>query len=334
MVAATVRLEEGTDGKDVTGALAEVDGVFCSPPKVRKPQLRGLAETHSVTIDFGPVETNEPLVLALTGWLLYGGGTANVAASHEPRLPDPFPVLRYETTGGTWERVDVVVGAPAGRTKTILVDLTGVLQPGTGRFRLTSALEIHWDRIAMFERWGEEGVTLRTLHPAGAELGWHGFGAVGERASYEPERPSYADVSPVPKWRFTPAGWCTRYGDVGELIGSRDGALAILNGGDGLLLSFDATNVPALGDGYVRDFFFYSVGWEKDADYHVRFGRTVEPLPFHGMDGQSYGLERRPGLRAGWIEKYNRRWVGPGTGAAGKGVDVRDWEPASQGDMR
>ncbi len=328
------RRDEGTKEKDVTGSLSEIDGVYCSPPKVRRAQLRGLAEAHAVTFDFGPVEADERLVLALTGWLLYGGGTANVAASHDPELPDPFPVLWYETTGGTWTRVDVVVGAPAGRTKTILVELTGALRPGTGRFRLTSGLEIHWDRIAMFERWGDERVTIRALKPVGAELGWHGFGVVGGRAPCEPEQPSYADVSPIPKWRFTPSGWCTRYGDVGELVGSRDGALAILNGGDGLLLSFDAADVPALGDGLVRDFFFHSVGWEKDADYHVRFGRTVEPLPFHGMDDQAYGLDRSAARRAGWIEMYNRRWVGPGAGAMGRGVDVGGSEPTSQGDIR
>ena len=48
--------------------------------------------------------------------------------------------------------MDVTVGAPAGKTKTILVDLEGKLEAGTRRLRLTEAFEIHWDRIALMEK--------------------------------------------------------------------------------------------------------------------------------------------------------------------------------------
>ena len=40
-----------------------------SPVALRIPQLRGLAEPWSVTLDFGPLPVDRPLVLALTGWL-------------------------------------------------------------------------------------------------------------------------------------------------------------------------------------------------------------------------------------------------------------------------
>jgi hypothetical protein len=52
---------------------------------------------------------------------------ANIAASHDPSLPFPFPVLEAESTPGIWKTVEVTVGAPAGKTKTILVDLEGKL---------------------------------------------------------------------------------------------------------------------------------------------------------------------------------------------------------------
>ncbi len=40
--------------------------------------------------------------------------------------------------------------------------------------------------------------------------------------------------------RRTPAGWCTRYGPVDELVGDRKDSLVLLNGGDELALSFKA----------------------------------------------------------------------------------------------
>jgi hypothetical protein len=121
------------DGRDVTMLLTSADRQMVSPAKLRGPQLRGLAETHAVTLDFGPLEMARPLVLALTGWLRFGGGMANVSASHDASLPFPFPALEVETAAGNWEKVDVVVGAPAGKTKTILADLSGKLprQPPT-----------------------------------------------------------------------------------------------------------------------------------------------------------------------------------------------------------
>ena len=113
------------DGLDVTAELTEADGTWVSPIQLRIPQLRGLAEPWSVTLDFGPLPVDRPIVLALTGWLRFGGGMANVAASHDSNLPFPFPSLAVETAGGDWKSLDVVVGAPCGKTKTIVVDLTG-----------------------------------------------------------------------------------------------------------------------------------------------------------------------------------------------------------------
>jgi hypothetical protein len=142
---ATPRHAVRSDGLDVAAALARVDGQMVSPVRLRRPQLRGLAEPFSVTLDFGPLPVKRPLVLALTGWLHFGGGMANVAASIDPTLPFPFPVLDAELADGTWEKVDVEVGTPAGKTKTILVDLENKLPTGTQRLRLSTAYEICWD---------------------------------------------------------------------------------------------------------------------------------------------------------------------------------------------
>ncbi|PYK31757.1 MAG: hypothetical protein DME57_02500 [Verrucomicrobia bacterium] len=96
------------------------------------------------------------------------------------------------------------------------------------------------------------------------------------------------------------------------MISGRDNALALLNGGDELTLSFAASQLPPKQG--VRDFFHYSVGWDKDADFHCARGWEVEPLPWHGMDSQKYGCEFRPAFASDKVmEKYNTRWVGPRT---------------------
>jgi len=57
----------------------------------------------------------------------------------------------------------------------------------------------------------------------------------------------------------------------------------ILNGGDELTLEF--ANGQAAGEtaGQVRNFFLYTVGWDKDADFHVELG--WKSSRGRGMDG-------------------------------------------------
>jgi len=300
------------DGQDVTRALLRADGEMASPVQLRAPQLRGLAEPYSVTLDFGPLPADRPLVLALTGWLRFGGGMANIAASLEPGLPFPFPKLEVQTGGAEWKTVDVAVGAPAGKTKRMMVDLTGKLPPHSHKLRLSAAFEIHWDEAALFERADSSAAHVVSLLPDGTDLHWRGFSEFDDTPWTLPLTPNYDRANARANWRITPSGWCTRYGDVSELIVKRDDALAILNGGDELTLTFSAKRLPEKRPGHVRDFFLFTVGWDKDADFHVARGTTVEPLPFNGMDDQRYAElpDAKPGSEW-WTKKYNTRWVGP-----------------------
>jgi hypothetical protein len=94
------------------------------------------------------------------------------------------------------------------------------------------------------------------------------------------------------------------------LIAVRDEGLLLMNGGDELTLSFALSALPSKPAGYVREFFLYADGWDKDADFHVASGTRVEPLPFHGLDDQQYGLEKRPPFPSDALHrKYNTRWV-------------------------
>jgi thioredoxin-like negative regulator of GroEL len=301
---------ETLDGLEVTATLQRVDGRRVSPPKLRVPQLRGLADPHGLILDFGPLDASRPLVLVMNGWIRFGGGMANIAASHDPSLPFPFPTLEAETAPEIWKPVDVTVGAPAGKTKTILVDLEGKLPAGTRRLRLREAFELHWDRIALMEKKTNAATRIAFVAPTEADLHFRGFSALQDLPSNCPPTPDYDKVSRNGNWTITPGGWCTRYGDVSALVAERDEGLALINGGDELTLSFAAGALPPKPAGTVREFFLYADGWDKDSDFHVAAGTEVRPLPFHGMHDQLYGREKRPVFPSDALhQEYNTRWV-------------------------
>ena len=309
---ATLKTATRSDGLNVTEALAKTDQQMVSPVKLREQQLRGLAEPFSVSMNFGELPTNRPLVLALNGWLRFGGGMANIAASLDANLPFPFPTLEAELPDGSWKKVDVDVGAPCGKTKTILVDLANKLPAGTRQLRLTTAFEIHWDSAALLEKVSTTQNGQFQLMSDRTDLRWRGFSEFQNLPTSLPLTPDYTKLRPAPPWRRTPSGWCTRYGEVNELIGKSDDALALLNGGDELALSFRSDKLPPKPAGFARSFFLHVVGWDKDADFHVGQGWRVEPLPFRGMDDQDYDQLTSPArINTDWVKKYNTRWVGP-----------------------
>ncbi len=312
---ASVQHAVRSDGLDVAEAVRKSDRQYASPVALRRPQLRGAAEPFSVTFDFGAVPAPQHPVLLLDGWLRFGGGMANIAASHDPELPFPFPQLEAELADGSWAKVDVMVGAPVGKTKTILVDLAGKLPVGWKRLRLSTAFEIHWDRIELMEFIADVTGQAHVLNPATADLHWRGYSAFADLPWNRPLSPVYNRVFQRPNWRITPSGWATRYGDVRELVSASDNALAVIAAGDELTLKFDPKNLPAVAAGQQRTYALWNVGWDKDADFHVTEGPRIDPLPWHGMDYQRYGSEPRPPLKSAdeLMSRYNTRWVAPQT---------------------
>src|SRR5258708_229433 len=84
------------------------------------------------------------------------------------------------------------------------------------------------------------------------------------------------------------AGNYTRYGDVKALLRAADDRFVIFSSGEGVKLDFDATSLPALPEGWTRDYFFYADGFEKDMDFYAAHAFTVEPLPKHGLKPYPY----------------------------------------------
>lgn len=293
------------DGVDRTAALSRLDGVYAPPGRPLPPPLRGLTRPLAIELEFPPLPAGRPWVLALTGWLQYGDASTNIAASQGPlgggrggaqgaTAPVP-PRLEVETAPGSFEPLDVVVGMPAGKSKTILVDLAGRVPGGTRRLRLVTSFEIRWDRIALGERLAAQEATRYEARPVSAELYARGFSEIRSRAPGHPTTPEFAAVTPTPPWGTALQGWMTRYGDVLELVAERDERLVLVGAGDAVALAFDSAGFPPLPPDRVRTFFFYSVGWDKDGDLNVIDGDSVEPLPVAASGD--------------WRERFLTRWV-------------------------
>ncbi|MEC8988318.1 MAG: hypothetical protein VYB66_03675, partial [Verrucomicrobiota bacterium] len=256
----TLHRARRSDGLDVTAVLQANDEQWVSPVELRLPQLRGLAKPYSIELDFGPLDADSPLALAMTGWLHFGGGMANIASSHDANLPFPFPTLEAQLADGNWQKIDVAVGAPVGKTKTIVVNLAGKLLNGTKQLRLSTAFEIHWNRIALFEKTALPSVA--EMHSTTTDLHWHGYGEKEDLPSHLPLTPIHDQTSDTPNWRITPSGWVTRYGDVGELVARKDNQLALIAAGDELTLDFEAAKLPSQSPGTTRHFFLFTSGWD------------------------------------------------------------------------
>jgi hypothetical protein len=131
----------------------------------------------------------------------------------------------------------------------------------------------------------ETAVELSTqeLLPLSGDLHPRGFSRIEQTAGVGPERFAYDQVDPSPKWPPM-SGAFTRFGDVRELLLSRDDQLVVMGSGDEMTLRFEAP--PIVQEGWERDFVLAIVGWDKDANLATAAGDSAEPLPFSEM--QSY----------------------------------------------
>ena len=199
-----------------------------------------------------------------------------------------MPYLQVRDPGGEWRTVIEDMGMPAGKPKTIVVDLTEKLLSDSREVRIVTNLCVYWDEIFLSEETGPPEVRLSDLHASTAELRFRGFSHVEihpERK--QPERFVYARRRSQAMWNPTP-GLYTRFGHVEPLLEEVDDRLVVMGSGDELRLVFDGAALPALPAGWKRDFLLLVDGWAKDGDANTAHSQTVEALPYHGMPQYPY----------------------------------------------
>ena len=272
-------------GNDVSDALKEFDYHYAV---AHEPgTFQGVVKPHFIVLDLGDASNDQPLTLFLTGWIFPTDTSINVALSQNPSITPNFPYVQVRDTQGRWQTVIDTIGVPAGKNKTIAVDLTGKFLSSDHQVRIVTNMQIYWD--SAFFTIGQENAPIRVteLSPHRADLHYRGFSEMYRPTPHAPHLFDYKNVVKERQWRDL-GGYYTRYGDVTPLLQRIDDMYVILNAGDEMTVEFDAAQLPPLKEGWARDFILFSDGWDKDGDINTLLSQTVDPLPFHGMSAYPY----------------------------------------------
>ena len=297
-------------GTDISAALKTFDYHYAV--EHAPGPYQGVVEPHAIVLNLGDdVPKDAPVTLFLSGWIFPTDTSINVALFQNPEINPRFPSVAVKDETGEWKTVIDMIGIPAGKNKTITIDLTGKFLSEDRKVRIETDMQIYWD--AAFFTLGPQTVPMEmtTLTPDSADLHYRGFSEMYRPTPHAPHLFDYQKVTKSAQWRDL-AGSYTRYGDVAPLLREIDDMYVILNAGDEITVEFDAARLPPLKPGWTRDFILYSDGWDKDGDINTLTSQTVEPLPFHGMSKYPYpATEHYPDSEAHqqYQREYNTRRV-------------------------
>ncbi len=276
-------------GEDVTEEIGKIDRRYAgaTDPDGR---FKGFAKDHFVELDFGDrlsrLARDARLVLFLYGWVDYAYSSSNYAASQAGmRLKAPsIHVLR----DGRWVEVFHEVGYPAGLQHMMTLDGTGRILPGDRKIRISSNMDLYWDRIFLAEHLPSVPLLLKEVPAKSADLHFLGYPREYSPDGRRPNLYDYSNVDRTASWKLMDGDY-TRYGEVGELLKEVDDCCVIMGHGEEVTLRFPADAFRPVAEGRRRTFILKTDSYCKDMDLYTAHSDAVEPLPFHAMSGYPYG---------------------------------------------
>ncbi|HZB25341.1 MAG TPA: FG-GAP-like repeat-containing protein [Vicinamibacterales bacterium] len=277
-------------------------------------RYQGVTRDHHIELELPEnAPRSGPLWLVGHGWIHPTDSSINVALGQGAHARPTGLTLHVADRAGRFKPARTGLGFPAGKDKTVLIDLAGLFPPtGPRKLRLSTNLEIFWDRLGWAVGRPNVPIEPRRLDLKTADLRFRGYSVTEQKDASTPERARYVVEGVAPRWRDL-EGFHTRFGDVRELLQAVDDRYVIMNAGDELRLAYPEVPPPAAG--MVRDFVLVGDGWEKDGDYNTVASRTVLPLPTHRSPQYVRGSERLeddPIYRRhpADFERYHTRFVG------------------------
>ena len=279
-----------SNGQDATALVARHDRRY---PEGFSRDLNGVSRMHTLDLDFGNAAPDNRAVLVLSGWVDWADGSTFLSQSQSSRSGLVPPYLQVKDPAGRWVTVLEDMGMPAGKPKTIAVDLTGKFLSSSREVRIVTNLCVYWDEIFLSDDSSAPETRLTESAAARSDLHFRGFSpALIHPERRQPEQFFYLPAAATSMWNPTP-GLYTRYGDVTPLFRDVDDRFVIMGSGDEAVLHFNAKALPSLRSGWRRDFLLKVDGWAKDRDANTAFSQSVEPLPFHGMSRYPYPSNER-----------------------------------------
>lgn len=282
-------------GRDILAKVSAKDGRHAVVWDPVDSRYVGMAREWTITLDFGDLSDAKRILFVMDGWVEFPTASASIAASQSKTVHFQWPKIEAPGPDGEWKIIDHDPGFPAGKGKTVLVDLTSKLPTREGKIRIRSTQRLHWDAFLISTDAEDRPLHVTELPLVRAE---HRFRGIGQRIE-DPagEQPwTYSHDRLVDRYVYDqmPTGMLTRYGDVLELLREIDDRYPVLAAGDVVELAYDATALPPLPDGWVRDFCFTTYGWVKDADMNQAIRESVGPLPYRAMPRYPYDPRKNP----------------------------------------
>jgi tetratricopeptide (TPR) repeat protein len=292
------------DGRDVRELLADRDHRYLRD--FTNLSYAGFANLHTLTLDVGAWSAERPLRLLMDGYIEYFSASSMYAAWQAGLQPIP-PRVEAQMPDGRWKRIVEDMGFPAGLPRTIVVDLTGKLPAGARKIRITTNLQIYWDRVRV-DNGPEVALDVRQTEVplAMAHLAFRGYPQQIEGATPGELTYDYQRISETGPFLWA-RGVYTRYGDVAPLLKSIDNRYVIFGTGEEIDAEFGAGELPALPAGWKRDYFFYANGFVKDMDWWEASPFTVAQMPFHGMRRYPYPANEHYPETPG-ADRYRLQW--------------------------
>ena len=266
-------------GNDVLALIAWHDRKFVT--SLEGMAFAGFAKLHWLELDLGAWDAARPLRLIIDGYTDYFTATSMYAAD-QSGIKVIAPYVEALNAQGQWVRVVDDMGFPAGLERTMVADLTGKLAAGTRRIRIVNNLKIYWDAIRIDQTPAQSNVRVAEVPLADAALDFLGYPREIRLTPASDTTYSYTDRSKSGPYARA-AGNYTRYGDVRQLLQTPDDRFVVFSSGEGVKLDFDPRKLRTLPAGWIRDYFFYANGFEKDLDFYAAHAFTVEPLPRHTL---------------------------------------------------
>ena len=301
-------------GQDVSAVVRDLDQKYLGT--FGKGRYQGVTRDHWVELELpADAPRNKQLYLIGDGFVHPTDGSINIAYSQTGYPPPQGLSIETPDAQGNWTTAKSGLGFPAGKLKTVVLDLNNVFRLGAPRrLRLRTNMEIYWDRLEWAEALPETTFKTQRIGLASAELRYRGFSRFSQADDSSPELPDYNRLEgTAQKWRDL-IGYYTRHGEVRELLEKIDDRMVIVNAGDEIRLKFAALPPPPAG--WTRDYVMVGDGWIKDGDLNSTFSKTVLPLPYHGLKDYNAApgrLEDDPAYKRhpqDW-QTYHTRYVTP-----------------------
>ena len=324
------------DGKSWKDELGVNDRRFAIPFETLNGPYRGLATPYTLELAFDPerVRSAAKLRLFLDGWFYWTDASVNMAVARHPDFEFIPPLLSVPDGKGGWRECGPI-GFPAGKLKTMVADVTELVNRDDPRIRLFSTLRLYWDSIRLATDADDAPLVTTALEPSSANLWQRGFSrSFALLGEHDCEWFDWDELEAEPRWNQHP-GMYTKLGETLPLVSAIDDRFVVMGAGDALTVRFDARGLPPLPAGWRRDYLVFLDGWAKDRDPNTLEALFVEPLPFHGMSGYPYRADERypddeahRAYRRDWNTRPATRWIEPLVPAPG-GARATSTMPAS-----